>query len=107
MFSQTRFFLSILYFFQCNRGKEENCRLPGLLSTQKESIENILNDYFLSLRMNWANTNETIVRITQIETRILSINGIVDISGTKINGLEQNLVIPSHMIPVLEGVYNE
>ncbi len=73
----------------------------------KESIENILNDYFLSLRMNWANTNETIVRITQIETRILSINGIVDISGTKINGLEQNLVIPSHMIPVLEGVYNE
>ena len=73
----------------------------------KDSIENIINDYFLSLRMNWANTDEIIVRITQIETRILSINGIVDISGTKINGLEQNLVIPKHMIPVLEGIYDE
>ncbi len=73
----------------------------------KDSIVNIINDYFLSLRTNWATADETIVRITQIETRILSVDGIVDISGTKINSSEQNLVISKYMIPVLEGVYDE
>lgn len=73
----------------------------------KDSIINIINDYFLSLRTSWANVDETVVRITQIETKILSITGIVDISNTKINRLEHNLIIPKYMIPVLEGVYDE
>ncbi|MBD5103714.1 MAG: phage tail protein [Ruminococcaceae bacterium] len=70
----------------------------------KESIENAVEDYLLELRKGWENSSATVVRISQIETRLLSIKGILDIGGTRLNGVEENLTLDELQIPVLGGV---
>lgn len=62
-------------------------------------INKAVDDYLLELRMTWAGTGTIMVRIIQIESRIVDIAGIVDVTGTKINGQEQNLAITTG-IPV-------
>lgn len=44
------------------------------------------------------------MRIAQIETRLLAIEGIIDISGTTINGDANNLTLTTYQIPVLGSV---
>jgi len=63
-----------------------------------------LEDYMLELRSDWANQGSLIVRIAQIETRLLAIEGIIDISGTTINGDANNLTLTTYQIPVLGSV---
>ena len=48
----------------------------------------------------WDNESNLIVRISQIETRFLNLAGVLDIGGTLINGLAQNLVLGENKIPV-------
>lgn len=67
----------------------------------KDDIDNSLKQYFLELRKQWAKSNNIVIRISQIESRILAVNpNIIDIKGTKINGYEKNLEIASNEIPV-------
>lgn len=70
----------------------------------KPKIIEAISAYLLELRREWANQGNLIVRIAQIETRILGIKGIIDISGTKINGSPSNLVLTKNQIPVMGGV---
>ena len=42
-----------------------------------------------------------IVRISQIESRLLNISGIIDIANTKINGLAENFTLGTYNIPTL------
>lgn len=63
-------------------------------------VYNTIDAYFLELAESWANEENLIVRISQIETRLLDIQGIVDIADTTINGLAENLVLASDSIPV-------
>ena len=43
------------------------------------------------------------VRISQIETRLLGIKGIVDVENTKINGASENLTLEKYEVPVFGG----
>ena len=70
----------------------------------KESVEKAAEDYLLELRKGWGSSSATVVRISQIETRLLSIKGIVDIGSTKLNGAEENLTLDELQIPILGGV---
>lgn len=70
----------------------------------KESIESAVENYLLELRKGWGSASATVVRISQIETRLLGINGVLDIGGTRLNGAEENLVLTELQIPVLGGV---
>ena len=72
-------------------------------SSQTE-IETVLNDYFAELAQFWAQVDNIVVRISQIETRILALDGVLDISGTKINGTAENLVLTPDEIPELGTV---
>lgn len=63
-----------------------------------------LEEYMLELRQDWASQGNLIVRIAQIETRLLAIEGILDISGTTINGVASNLTLSTYQIPVLGSV---
>ncbi|WP_130861424.1 baseplate J/gp47 family protein [Bacilliculturomica massiliensis] len=65
----------------------------------KPYAESEIDRYFSELARSWADTDSLIVRISQIETRLLNVSGVVDISGTKIGGLEQNLVLGTDSIP--------
>lgn len=58
-----------------------------------------LEEYLLELREAWADSKELVVRVSQIETRILGITGVLDVTGTAINDVQQNFVLPSDSIP--------
>lgn len=73
---------------------------------QKTAIEEAINAYLLELRTAWANESASVVRISQIETRILNLTGVVDINNTKINNAASNLVLGAYEIPVMGGVSN-
>ena len=72
----------------------------NLTNTIKEQLE----VYLLSLRKEWASDDATVVRIAQIENYIMGITGVIDITGTKINGNESNLTLDADEIPVLGEV---
>lgn len=75
-------------------------------SSLKSTIETAISDYLLSLRKDWADNNYTVVRISQIESRILAIEGVVDIADTTINSSASNLTLTEYQIPVFGSVTN-
>lgn len=72
----------------------------------KQRIEREMEDYLLSLRREWQSRDGSAVRIAQIESRIMGISGVVDISNTLINGQGENIVLTKYQIPVL-GVVSD
>lgn len=72
----------------------------------KNQIEEAIADYLLQIRKSWESSGESnqYVRVSQIETRVLSIDGIIDISDTKINGKAENFTLKLNEIPMFGGV---
>ena len=66
----------------------------------KASIGETVDTYFFQLRQEWEENGSTIIRISQIESRLLGIEGIEDISGTRLNGKEENLVLGEEYVPI-------
>jgi uncharacterized phage protein gp47/JayE len=79
-----------------------------------EQIEGVIDAYFLELNKNWANnqivTTEQfsnsgiVVRISQIESRLLEISEIVDIQDTTLNGIAANLTLSTDELAVRGAV---
>lgn len=67
------------------------------------SINDVISNYLLELRKSWADNPYLVVRVSQIETRLLGITGIVDIGNTKINGASGNLTLGKYEVPVFGG----
>ena len=65
----------------------------------RKYIEKAIDDYFLELAKNWESENQLIVRISQIETRILNVQGVIDIQNTRLNGQANNLTLAEMQIP--------
>ena len=76
-------------------------------STHRTLIENAVKSYLLGIRQTWQDESNIIVRISQLESRILNIDGITDITGTMINGSAENLVLDEYTVPIFGGVNNE
>lgn len=72
-------------------------------SNLQNSINTAISDYLLELRKSWADTAFLVVRVSQIETRLLSIKGIVDIDNTRINGTAENLTLGRYEVPMFGG----
>ena len=71
----------------------------------KPYVEQTIDEYFKELVVAWDSSDNLIVRISQIESKILGLTGILDVGGTTLNGVAQNLVIDSDKIPI-RGVTN-
>lgn len=69
----------------------------------QNSINEAISAYLLELRKEWADVPFIVVRVSQIETRILSIKGVIDITDTQINGSEDNLTLNKFQIPIFGG----
>lgn len=69
----------------------------------QNSIDEIISDYLLELRKSWGDNPYLVVRIRQIETRLLDLKGIVDIDNTQLNGEPNNLILGEYEIPVFGG----
>lgn len=76
----------------------------------KTNVEAAIDEYFATLNKNWSSYDTIRVRISQLESRILNIPGIVDIQQTKlcIQGktlTEENLTVDRDSIVTRGNVY--
>lgn len=68
----------------------------------KTYVETTIKAYFTELAQTWADQEQPlVVRISQVESRLLGITGILDIANTKINGEAANCTLTLDHIPVL------
>lgn len=68
-------------------------------------VTEAIEGYFKELAEGWADQDEPlVVRISQIESRLLGINGILDIANTKINEEAANYTLKLDYIPVLGSI---
>ena len=67
-----------------------------------------IDDYFKELSKSWekADKNDLIVRVSQLESRLLDLEGVLDISDTLLNGNASNLSINKDKIPIRGTVTN-
>lgn len=81
---------------------QENYTFSG----KQAEIEKVISAYLLEIRKTWANEKQSTVRISQIETRILNLEGVVDIQNTTLNGSTGNLLLSAYQIPVMGVISN-
>ncbi len=74
--------------------------------TSKEAIEGAIEQYFDSIRKTWADNENLTVYISRLESAILDVQGVIDVSGTVLNGSGSNLALEADQIPVLGEVTN-
>ena len=70
----------------------------------KSQIVNATNAYLNELCKEWSENETTIVRISQIETHLLTADCIVDIDGTTVNGSTKNIELAADEIPRLKTI---
>ena len=65
-------------------------------------IKKAVDNYLLELAKTWDETNDTnlTVIISQMMSDILQVEGVVDVSGVKLNGNAANLILNKYQIPV-------
>lgn len=73
----------------------------------KETIKSEVEKYLIDIRKSWASQNNSVVRIAQIENRIMNITGVIDISNTTINGNNRNLILSEYEIPTMGEITND
>lgn len=70
-------------------------------TTTRDGILSVINEYFAELNETWQSRDNVIVRVAELNSRILALPGVVDISGTLLNGLDQNVIVDENSIPEL------
>lgn len=66
----------------------------------KSYILNAIDGYFRELGKVWDANENLIIRVSQLESKILGCEGVLDISGTTLNGSASNLSLAVDEIPV-------
>ena len=65
-------------------------------------VIDVITTYFKELAESWADQEGAlVVRLSQLESRILGVSGVLDITGTAINGEAANYALPQDYIPIL------
>lgn len=68
--------------------------------TLEDTIKESIDTYFTELAEVWANSDNLIVRISQIEARMLLLDGVLDVVSVKLNGVSNNIILEYNQIPV-------
>lgn len=66
----------------------------------KTYILNAIDQYLHELCQTWDESEGLIVRISQLESKVLSCEGVLDISGTTLNGSASNVSLGVDEIPI-------
>ena len=86
------------------------CTLEYEEGYEAETLKSLIKDaaeaYLKELRSSWEGLGERgcIIRNSQMEARILALEGIYDIKNTLINGAAENLELNQYQVPVYGGV---
>lgn len=75
----------------------------------KNLITAAVDAYLLELRKSWqseymTNKDGLTVRIAEVESRILNVDGVTDVADVTINGKTGNLILPDDAVPLLKEV---
>ena len=73
------------------------------ISDVQNAIDEVVNNYFNYLASTWDSNDNLIIRISQIETRILGVSGVLDINSLTVNNTSNNIQLASTEIPVKNG----
>lgn len=72
----------------------------------KVQAQTVIDGYFKELAEEWAKANSfeedhagLVVRVSQIETRLLGVTGVLDIANTQLNGAQSNIALDPESIP--------
>lgn len=71
----------------------------------KPYIQAAVDAYFKELAETWENETSLVVRISQIESRILACTGVLDVTDTKLNNKTSNINLTDVQIPI-RGLIN-
>lgn len=69
-----------------------------------DAIKTVLEEYYRSLNSEWSEKT-VVVRIAQLEARILGVAGVEDVTATTINGVAQNYTVSDGGV-VMGGTFN-
>lgn len=69
----------------------------------QDKINEMVDTYFKYLSTTWDEQDNITVRISQLETRLLGVAGVLDITDIKLNNQAGNILLESNQIPVREG----
>lgn len=73
----------------------------------KTEIEQVISEYFAELRKSWADEESIVVRISQIESRLMNLSCVLDISDTKINQNQANIEVFGYDVPIVGEIVND
>lgn len=73
----------------------------GALHSQ---MEQAVESYLGQLRAQWEGQETQAIRVAQVEARLLSIDGVVDITAVSLNGGRENIMLGAGSLPVSGGV---
>lgn len=63
-------------------------------------IQEKINNYYMELAKGWENENYITVRILRVNAAIASVEGVVDVQDTMLNGRDENLLLDVNAVPV-------
>lgn len=69
-------------------------------SNIETSAQEVIDQYFSELAETWEDSEYLVVRISQIETRLLSLEGVIDVADATLNSIAKNLTLGADEIPV-------
>ena len=74
----------------------------------QKDVEDTIREYFSQLSRDWAEQQTPlVVRVSQIESRLLQLDGIVDVMNTTLNGVAGNFTLNLDAIPILGTIQAE
>ena len=76
--------------------------LESCLSNMKTAID----DYFLELNSDWQNQKNVTVRIADVISSLMDVEGVIDVQNVKLNGVSSNLIVDQDSL-VVRGTINE
>lgn len=73
-------------------------------ATLGEGLKKAVKQYLLELSRAWDKTENLVIRTARIEMALLTVPGVIDVSGTTINGGSENIQLLPDEIPILGGL---
>lgn len=70
----------------------------------KSKIEDAINKYFLELKNQWEDSSTLIIRKARIESIILNVENVIDVSNLELNSETSNVLLEEYEIPALSEV---
>ncbi|MDN8592016.1 baseplate J/gp47 family protein [Paenibacillus sp. 11B] len=65
----------------------------------QQDVEDVIDGYLQALKSTWESDAPLIIRVAPLESRILTVSGVVDVIGTQLNGSTANITLTVDQVP--------